>query len=482
MGTLYWHDYETWGIDPSVDRPAQFAGVRTDEELNIIGEPLVLYCRPADDVLPHAKACLITGIAPQKALNEGVVEAEFIAQIHAELAKPGTCGVGYNSIRFDDEVTRYTLYRNFYDPYEREWAGGNCRWDIIDMVRLCYALRPEGIEWPMVEGKPSFRLELLTAANGISHSAAHDAYADVEATIALARLIRTKQPALYQHVFDHKHKSQAGSLVDLNSRRPLLHISAKFSAINGCASLVMPLAMHPVNKNALIVYDLAADPHDLINLDAEAIAERVFTAQQDLTEGAQRIPLKLVHMNKCPVLVTPKLLDDGAAARLQIDKAACGRHWQLLLKADVAAKVQQVMSSNDFPPRHDPERALYDGFLNKADKQVMAQVRAADAQALANHTFTFHDKRLREMLWRYKARNYPAALNATETAQWQEFCRERLEKGDDGVQSVAQLQDSIRQLDETEHLTKEQKIVLQQLYRYATDLARRYQLGAKCCW
>jgi exodeoxyribonuclease-1 len=482
MGTFYWHDYETWGIDPSVDRPAQFAGVRTDEDLNIIGEPLRLYCRPAPDVLPHPEACLVTGIAPQKALNEGINEADFIARIHAELAQPGTCGVGYNSIRFDDEVTRYTLYRNFFDPYEREWANGNSRWDIIDMVRLCYALRPEGIEWPEVDGRVSFRLELLTAANGICHQAAHDAYSDVEATIHLARLIRAKQPALYDYVLQHKHKSKVGGLFDLVNRKPLLHISSKFSADSGCAGLVMPLAMHPTNKNAVIVVNLSADPTDLIRLDAEQIAERVFTAQSDLPEGEERIPLKLIHLNKCPVVVTPKMLDDKTATRLQIDRSLCEKHWHQLLQVDLKNKVQQVMGRNDFAPRRDPERQLYDGFISDEDKAVMAQVRAATPHDLTQHNYVFRDKRLREMLWRYKARNFPESLSTAERGQWLEFCRDRLENGDEGILSVAQLQEKIRLIDEQQELNKDQKIVLQQLFRYSRALAQEYQLGSKCCW
>ena len=114
--TLYWHDYETTGATPARDRPSQFAGVRTDEALNVIGEPLVIYCQPPRDILPHPVASLVTGITPQLAESEGLPEREFISRIHAELAQPGTCGVGYNSIRFDDEVTSYTCYSKFIDP------------------------------------------------------------------------------------------------------------------------------------------------------------------------------------------------------------------------------------------------------------------------------------------------------------------------------------------------------------------------------
>ncbi|TNE75578.1 MAG: exodeoxyribonuclease I, partial [Gammaproteobacteria bacterium] len=217
--TLYWHDYETFGADPSRDCPSQFAGVRTDEALNIIGEPLSLYCQPPTDRLPSPMACLVTGITPQKAREQGVPEPEFMSEVYRELSRPGTCGVGYNSIRFDDEVTRYALYRNFYDPYEREWKHGNSRWDIIDMVRLARALRPEGIEWPNYEdGSPCFKLEQLTLANGISHEAAHDALSDVLATIAMARLVREKQPKLYHYVYEHRLKQKVAGLIDLNNQ------------------------------------------------------------------------------------------------------------------------------------------------------------------------------------------------------------------------------------------------------------------------
>ncbi|MHA5570733.1 exodeoxyribonuclease I, partial [Pseudomonas aeruginosa] len=198
--SIFWYDYETTGIDPRRDRPLQIAGIRTDEALNEIGEPMNLYCRPSDDILPHPMACLITGITPQRLAERGLSEADFMTRVHAQLAQPATCVAGYNSLRFDDEVTRYSLYRNFFDPYAREWQGGNSRWDLIDMVRTAYALRPEGIQWPQLDGRLSLKLEMLTAANGLEHGQAHDALSDVRATIALARLIRQRQPRLYDYL------------------------------------------------------------------------------------------------------------------------------------------------------------------------------------------------------------------------------------------------------------------------------------------
>ena len=431
--TLYWHDYETWGTDPGADKPSQFAGIRTDEDLNVVGEPLMLYCRPASDCLPQPMASLVTGISPQQAFEHGVPEIEFIQRILAELGAPGTCGVGYNSLRFDDEVTRHTLYRNLLDPYEREWRGGNSRWDIIDMVRLTYALRPEGIQWPQREtadGKsvPSFRLEELTAANGIAHEGAHDALSDVRATIDMARLIRTRQPKLYEYVYRLRRKQEAAKLIDLRNRKPLLHISGKVPASQGHLTYVLPLAPHPVNRNAIIVANLAMDPQPLLDLDVESLRARLYTARDKLGEGELPVGLKLVHLNKCPVLAPPNMLDDRRAAELGIDKAGCESNWQQLRDLDLTDKLQKVFLDAEFPPR-DAEASLYDGFLNDADRDLCRHLHRdlaeRGAEALAGEV-PFADQRLPELLFRLRARNFPETLSAAEQQRWQEWRYRRL--------------------------------------------------------
>jgi len=433
--TLYWHDYETFGANPRLDRPAQFAGIRTDLDLNVIGEPLVEYCQPTSDVLPHPQACLITRVTPQLAEREGVPEPEFIERIVAELARPGTCGVGYNSLRFDDEVTRHTLWRNFHDPYRREWADGCSRWDIIDMVRLTYALRPDGIEWPQREdGAPSFRLEDLAAANGLAQERAHDALSDVHATIDLARLIRAKQPKLYGFVFENRDKRSARALLDLDHHKPVLHVSEKFPAEQGCLSLVMPIAPHPVNKNAVIVFDLRQDPSDLLALSAEDIHERLFTPAADLPDGVQRIPLKGVHVNKCPVLAPAGMLKPDEAERLGLDGKQLREHRDALMAEidAVADKAQAVFALGEFEPAADPEQDLYGGFVPDEDRRLCDEVRAASGPALAEREFAFQDNRLHELLFRYRARHFPETLNDAERDEWENWRAKRLEFAPDG--------------------------------------------------
>ncbi|MDJ0805704.1 MAG: exodeoxyribonuclease I [Gammaproteobacteria bacterium] len=427
--TFYWHDYETWGADPRRDWPAQFAGLRTDQDLNPIGEPLVIYCRPANDILPHPMACMVTGITPQTALAEGMIESEFIKRIHHELAVPDTCTLGYNSIRFDDEVTRNTLYRNFYDPYAREWQNGNSRWDIIDMLRLTHALRPAGIEWPRhPDGKPSFRLEDLTLANDIVHAAAHDALSDVHATIAMARLIKQAQPRLYNYVFNHRQKQQVAQQLDLRERPALLHVSSMYPSELGCIAMVMPLVKHPSNPNGVIVYDLRHDPEPLLGLEDEELHRRLFTPVSELPEGIERLPLKTVHLNKCPVVVPMNTLTEQAAQRWSIDVAQGMRYRDRLLAATgVADKLKRVHSMTRFDAVSDPDLALYaGGFFSQADRRRMEQIRACSPRELVDFPLVFDDQRLPEMLFRYRARNWPETLTADEAERWEEYRSARL--------------------------------------------------------
>ncbi len=433
--TLYWHDYETWGADPKRDRPSQFAGIRTDLELNIVSQPFTAYCAPAMDVLPQPEACLVTGITPQRALAEGVNEAEFFAMIHGEFAKPGTCGVGYNSVRFDDEFTRYGLYRNFYDPYGREWQNGNSRWDIIDMVRLTHALRPEGIEWPQQEGIASFRLELLTAANGISHEAAHDAMSDVYATLEMAKLVRKAQPKLFDYLFKLRNKRQVAQLLHLQSTTPVLHVTSMYPANRGCIAQVVPVAQHPTNPNGVIVYDLAEDPSALLRLTPEQIAGRLFTKAVDLPDGVERIPLKTIHINKCPAVVPLNTLTEKAAERWSIDVALGQQHLQVLRnQTGLEQKIQAAFSSQSFAQETDPDLMLYSGgFFSRNDRAVMDQMLMSEPNSLANICSHFDDSRIAEMLFRYRARNWPGTLGKEENVRWDEYRKWRLTSADGGA-------------------------------------------------
>ncbi len=429
--SLFWYDYETTGTHPQKDRPLQFAGVRTDLNFNIIDEPISIFCKLSLDTLPHPEACLITKITPQMANEKGLIEADFIRQIHQQFSQPNTCVLGYNSIRFDDEVTRHSFYRNFYDAYEREWKNGNSRWDLLDVFRAAQALRPDGFNWVYDdERKPIFKLDQLTVANHIQHANAHDALADVYALLSLAHLLKQAQPRLFQFLFEHRTKTQASKLLNVGSGTPLIHVSGMYPATQNCLAIVMPLCVHPINANEIVVYDLSVNPARLLELSADEIKQRLFVATEDLPENIARIPLKTVHINKCPVLAPMSVLRIEDAKRLGIDVELCLKNGELLAKSFspiFTNKISAVFNSVYENVETDVDLALYSGgFFSAVDKKAMTQIRNTPPEKLATLSFHYDDLRLPEMLFRYRARNYPNTLTTIEWEKWKQFCIEKL--------------------------------------------------------
>ena len=473
--TFLWHDYETFGINTRRARPAQFAAIRTDAELNVIGTPLMLYCQPAVDFLPDTQACLITGITPQLCLEKGIPEYQFAAQIEQAFSLPGTVGVGYNTIRFDDEITRFMFWRNLIDPYAREWQNDCGRWDLLDVVRTAYALRPEGIEWPLnAEGKPSFKLTDLSAANGLLHEAAHDALSDVRATIALARLIKTAQPKLFDFCFGlHKKDrvmAELGLPTTLTQARPFLHISGMFAPERGCLALMWPLAMHPANKNELLAWDLAFDPRELVQMNAEQIRLRLFTKTADLPEGVQRLPVKSIHLNKSPTVI----------GNYKTSSSAMAQRWGLNLDEQLAnaAQAQALPDMSGIWPAvfkrpaaatPDVDEDLYGGFVSNADRRRLNDLRQLKAQELASARPAFDDARLTELLWRYRARNFPQSLSADELARWEAHRGARLFDGEGGALTIEQLFQELDSL--AESADERGEAILGALYDYAELIA-----------
>jgi len=473
--TLLWHDYETWGVDPKHDFPCQFAAIRTDLELNIIGNPVSYFCQIPNDYVPNPVACLVTGIAPQRSLRDGYLEAEFAAKIAQMMDKPDTCVVGYNSIRFDDEVTRFLRYRNFYDPYEREWKNGNSRWDIIDLARACYALRPEGIKWPLNEnGFPSFKLEHLTAANGIAHESAHDAVSDVKATIAFAQLIKASQPKLFDFYFSLRNKNTVMQNIDIANQKPFLHISGMLPASQGCCSWFMPLAMHPTNKNAIICVDLSSDLSAIEYMNPVDLKEILYSKQDELPAGVKKPGIKLLHINKSPFVAPAKTLTPEHAKRLTISRETCLQNHEFV-KGMVAIieKLCAVFDHENKPyGQVDIDASLYTrGFASSADKQWMTEVKMADPEQLAVWQDKAPNVLYAEQLMRYRARNFLNTLDQSELDKWQAHRKARFTTDNKKTcLSIAECQMEIEELAE-KHADNVKKInLLSTVTRYIEQL------------
>jgi len=435
---FYWYDLETFGIDTKYDRIAQFAGIRTDVDLNIIDEPDMFYCQPTFDYLPTGGSVLVTGITPQLCHEKGLPEHEFADCINAIFSQPKTTVAGYNSVRFDDECIRSLFYRNLMDPYAREYSDGNSRWDLIDLVRATYALRPKGINWPLREdGQPSFKLEDLSKENNLSHEAAHDALSDVRATIQMAQLIKQQQPRLFEFGLKMRDKHYVKSLLNWDLLQPVVHVSGMIPAERGCVSLYVPLAVDPRNKNGVICYDLNFSPDDLLNLSAEDIGERLYTPQDELPEGQQRIHLKTIHINKIPFVAPVNILKHTNTERLGLDENRCRQHLDQIKKytADhhqaLIEKVKSVFNQPFESKTDDVDCLIYDGFFSYDERAVFNRIRGLKGHDIPwenQDMAELKDTRGPELVRRYRARNFPDSLSKEQLYQWHAQCRHRLQQ------------------------------------------------------
>lgn len=427
--TFFFYDLETSGLNPRKQRIMQFAGQRTDLNLNPIDKPINIYVALSDEVLPEPEAVLLTGITPQRTLEEGYSEAEFCKILSNEICTPGTIVVGFNNVRFDDEFLRYTLYRNFYDPYEWAWADGRSRWDILDLVRLTRALRPEGINWPVDEkGIPTNRLELLTKSNDLDHENAHDAMNDVLALISVARLIKQKQPKMFDFMLNLRSKKAVEQLVNLKSPKPFVYASGRFANQYEKTTVCYPLAPG-IKPGSVLVYDLRYDPVMFSKASPKALASILFaTREQRMDKDFVALPVKELSYNRCPAVAPLNVLDTAAQDRIKLNLATINTNLAALsLMPDFAAKVREAFELREpFESSTDVDAMLYEGFLSEADKSKATTVRNADKQTLASLNPRFEDKRLSALFVRYKARNYPSSLSQGERSLWEEYRNSRL--------------------------------------------------------
>lgn len=469
--TLYWYDLETTGIDSILDRPLQFAGVRTDLDLNEIKPPQNFLGRPGTDVLPQPEALLVTGISLVEIQEKGISERAFTEKVLEQFNQPQSCVVGFNSLRFDDEFTRQMLYRNFHDPYAREWRNGNSRWDVIDLFRAAYALRPEGFNWPKKDnGSPSFKLEDMARANGLAHIDAHDALADVRATIEITKRLREAQPKLYDFMFRLRGKKAVLQQLYPLGKNPIVHVSSMYPASRGCTALVMPICQHPSNNNGIICFDLSQAPEALISASAAELARLVFTPNDQLEENEQRIALKTIHINRCPFVAPLATLNDECAGRLGIDRSQSeSRAIQLMGVAGLVEKIQEAYGRNHYADSEDPDFQLYQGgFFSDGDRNTMSELLAVPPEQLGSFEGRFQDDRLDEMLFRFRGRNHPELFNEAELIQWRAFCAEKWSGG----QAIDELELRVNKLEQG--LEDAAKTVLAELRDYLVE--RRSEL------
>lgn len=444
----------------------QFAGQRTDMNLKPVGKPDNYLIRLTGDILPQPDAILTHGISPQKANAEGLSEPEFLRFFTDKVVRPNTVFVGFNNIRFDDEFMRFSLWRNFYDAYEWQWKNGCGRWDLLDIARLTRALRPDGIEWPFAsDGKPTVRLEALAAVNKLAHDSVHDALSDVNASIAVARLIKLKQPKLFEYLLGLRDKTKVEMLV--SAGEPVVYTSGRYPSESLKTTIAMMVGPRTDQPGALM-YDLCVDPDKFVRLVPDELA-RLWSARGP---RATYFPVKTLRYNRCPAIAPLSTLDQASAKRLKIDLELVEKNRRKLADVkDFAKKLNRALTIM-YPPRQPMlvadmttvDGQLYDGFINGPDKIKMSVVRTADAETIAETALEFDDPRLDPLFRLYKARNFEAVLDKTEEQEWRSYRFGRLQS-----QSKHYFE-RLKELKDRDNISAEQKALLAELEQYGDSL------------
>ena len=475
--SFYWYDLETTGLLPRWDRITQFAGQRTDMNLDPVGDPFVTYVQIPPQVLPDAASALITGITPQRLQAEGISEWDAINEIHTQLSQPGTCTIGYNNLSFDDEFVRFTLFRNLFPPYRREFNQGNSRFDLYTVVKAAAAMRPDRIQWPTNDkGLISPNLADLAKANGIDASGAHDALTDVQMSIAVARLIKNVEPKMWTYLFEHRSRQAVERVLDDGSRF-YLHISSIYGAKRRFASPIRVLATNPNIRTKVLVADLTTDLTMLESATPEELNQaRFLTKEEADASNRERLALSEVATNKCPVFIGLDALGDALAGRLEVDIDTLNHNIELIDRidrSDLESRMQAMMrlSQNRFDAdtSQDASERLYDGFISRKDEQLCEAIHDAIKRNLRWPDLKTDDDRIHTLANRLRYELHPADNPHLEKAQ-RTLIQSMLARETIGLQSRRKRIKACREGD----LTSEQEQILNDLETYIENIAAQY--------
>jgi len=455
--TFYFYDLETSGFNPRTQRIMQFAGQRTSLNLEPVGEPHDVLIELTGDVLPDPDAILVTGITPQRTKAEGLSEKQFLELFHEEIAIPGTIFVGFNSIRFDDEFMRALHYRNLYDPYEWQWKDDRGKWDLLDVVRMTRALRPDGIQWPYSsDGKQANRLELIAAVNNLEHTHAHNALSDVVASIGVAKLILDQQPKLFNYLLELREKPKVKALVQNNT--PFVYTSGRYSSQFEKTTVAVVLEEMPDNSGAL-VYDLRVSPMEWLS-------------NHDKADKPYRGPLKVMKYNRCPAVAPLSVLDKDSWKRIGLSMetivtnlAQVKEQKEALLATFEATSIPLPLPMLELPLEEVDSR-MYDGFYGEKDRRMCTRIRAMTTDELLEFEPEFEDVRLPGLFFLYKARQFPKSQLADDRILWERYVEKQFLDGADNSKYQLYMK-RLQELAKLEYLDADKRYILEELALYA---------------
>ena len=424
------YDYETTGIDPAMDRPIQFAACRATSDFQAIDQH-EFKCKLAGDVIPSPGATLVHGLSPVPLQREGVTEREFAQRINDVFCDSPQIIMGYNTASFDDPFTQHLLYRNFYDPYQWQYADGNKRYDLIVAIRAAYLFANDVITWPERDHQISMKLEDLAPANGIEHLQAHDALGDTLATRDLAAQLAAGAPDLWQECLSMSDKKVVQQRIRdaMEGHGALVMIDALFGRERGYAGLVYPIGANPNNPNEIWCIDLGMDLAPLAELSIEELRTYLYLPKSEREPGMPRVPFKRIRTNRaCALFPLEKLAQHPQAleiAGIKREHFKAQRDWCRLQPNSHWMGIAEALLVNEFPPSNWADAQLFDGMFSRNDGAKLRQVRTSEPVDLMADAPSFDDPRLNAMLPLYLARNFPEHLGPRARREWTKYCSAR---------------------------------------------------------
>ncbi len=415
MDTYLFYDIETTGLSKAFDQVLHFAAIRTDRSLKEL-DRYEIKIKLNLDVTP-SPAAIITHHMGLKEISQGVHEFEGIKQIHHWLNMPGTISLGYNTLRFDDEFLRFSFYRNLLPPYTHQYANQCSRMDLYPMAVMYYLFKNSVLKWPIIEGKPSFKLAELNTVNQLAEGRAHNAMVDVEATLALARLF-FKEREMWDYLAGYFNKEQdQGRLRELQ-HTPALMIDGILGAEKHYQSPVLCLGMHRHYKNQMLW--LRLDTEELTNITPNTIPE-MRVMHKKIGEPSFILPFKARFLHH----LTP-------ARRALADS---NKIW-LEQHPDIFSQIVSYHADYQYPlyPETDVAAGLYiNGFWNHTEENFCRTFHKVDSKQKAKLTEQVQNIRLQMLALRILGKHYPEVLNPQQSEQFAEYMKKRNPSEDNAI-------------------------------------------------
>ena len=357
-------DIETTGLSKCWSQITQIAAVRTDSDFNIVDvnhDIFDLRGRRLPWIVPSPGAMLVTGVTPDQLERTPLSHYEMMAEVAAAFKDwaPATF-IGYNSIAFDEQHIRNTLFSTLYPPYLTSQPGCG-RADAYTILKVISALTPGIIYLPEINGKPSMKLGPVLRANGIpfAEADAHDALADVKGTIALMRLMHERCPTIANHMLRMASRRAAQAFFDENVIfRHVTYYGTPHVALS------KRVAAHPNNPNCIAIFDLAHDPAPYLNLDVEELKVAL--------RATPRV-LRTIRLNAQPSVlprdIVPPATDEPDDFTLEARAVSLALAIQF--KRNVAEAMKRL--SENYPQSPYVEERLYDAFPSWAERNLAAR-------------------------------------------------------------------------------------------------------------